>query len=56
MSSIERIKFNKWLSEKYPDTYAIMDKDGINVWVDFAYHCWLGAKNQALDEIKEQTK
>lgn len=47
----ERIKYDKWLKENYPETYSLRETEAIKQYVEFGYVVWLNAKDDLSREL-----
>lgn len=52
----ERIKYDKWLKENYPETYSLRHTESIQQWLDFGYVVWLNAKDDLSRELLSHGK
>ena len=61
--NITRKEFEEFLKECFPAAYAVKDKHGASMWVDFAFSCYCeGIKSanvkalELIDFLEETTK
>lgn len=52
----ERIKYDKWLQDNYPETYSLRNTEAIKSWLDFGYIVWLHAKDDLSRELLSHEK